>query len=90
MRPSQFEAIRPHLEWAMGEIDADFTRKKQSLEIAKELEEEFDRSAALPKGTPSKTKLKTIPRKKHKQVPITRPLIENAYPWRHSAAKAAI
>lgn len=68
MRPSEFVAIRPHLERATREIDADFTRRKQSLEIAKELEEEFNRLAALPKGTPSKTKLKTIPRKQYKQV----------------------
>ena len=89
MRPSELAAIRPHLERAVGDIDADFTKRRQLLEIAKELEEEFSRRAALPEGAPSKAKLAARPQKLHGQPVRSCPLIEYTYPWQYSAAEAA-
>ena len=90
MRPSEFEAIRPHLQEAFDYIDADL-KSGQSLENDKELHELFNRLAALPEGTPSKVKLHTLT--EEEQAELSRsfrtPLIEHAYPWRHSAARAA-
>jgi hypothetical protein len=118
MRPSEFEAIRPHLQEAFDHIDADL-KKRQSLENDKELHELFNRLATLPPGAPSNIKLKTLPKNLIKQrvrqflgappkqkkamqayrvaekrltrhPPITCARIEDAYPWRHSAARAAV
>ena len=92
MRPSEFEAIRPHLQEAFDDIDADLKRR-QSLENDAELHDSFNRLAALPKGTPPKVKLRKLSQEEAKQFhgsACSVPRIEDAYPWRHSAARAAV
>ena len=60
-------------------------------EIAKELEGEFNWQAAVPEGAPSKDEVKDAPRSySYTGKPVrSHPLIEHAYPWRHSAEQAA-
>ncbi len=67
MRPSEYEAIRPNLKRAVGDIN-DYLKSRQSVENDKELHNELNRLAALPEGTPSTAKLKTPPPKYYKQV----------------------
>ena len=90
MRPSEFEAIRPNLKRAVGDINADFEKRRQLLEIAKELEGQFDWSAA-PEADPAKDEAKDEPRSyRYTGKPVrSRPLLEYASPWRHSAEQAA-
>ena len=65
MRPSEFEAIRPHLQAAFDCIDRDLKRR-QSLENDKELDELFNRLAASPEVTPPEAKPPSLPRNKRR------------------------
>ncbi len=98
MRPSEFEAIRPNLQRAVDDINADFETTRQSREIAKELEGKFD-WAAVRESTQSTDEEKELARREGEGGAGPRsytdnparscPLIEWAYPWRHSVARAA-
>jgi len=89
MRPSEFEAIRPHLEEALDHIDRYLNRQREIEEEAPKLWE-----AALAGKLP-KAKLRTLTEEEQQEaVRIFRSqppaLIEHAYPWGHSAARAAV
>jgi hypothetical protein len=93
MRPSEFEAIRPHLQEAFDYIDADLKRR-QAVKNDKELDELFNRYfAALPQGTPSEMEPhkapETAPAKLPWASPLCATLIENCQPWRYLSAQSA-
>ena len=92
MRPSEFEAIRPHLQEASDRIDA-YLKEKQALED-EELDELASRYlAALPQDTPSEMEPhkapETAPAKLPWASPLCATLIENCQPWRDLSALAA-
>jgi hypothetical protein len=92
MRPSEFEAIRSHLQEASDGIDA-YLKEKQALED-EELDELASRYfAALPQGTPSEMEPhkapETAPAKLPRASPLCATLIENCQPWRYLSAQAA-
>ncbi|MGD9128085.1 MAG: hypothetical protein PVH19_11970 [Planctomycetia bacterium] len=66
MRPSEFEAIRPHLQETIDDINYDSNRR-QSLVNDEERHKLFNELAAEPEDKPSKTKLQKLPSKRKKQ-----------------------
>ena len=96
MRPSEFEAIRPHLQEAFDQIDAELNRK-QAMEDDPELDELFNRLSALPEGAPPEVKPQELTEEEPARLSarLSRsfhctPLIEHAYPWRYLASRAAV
>lgn len=82
MRPSEFVAIRQHLQDALDRIDADL-KGRQSL---------LNRLASL-EGTPSKVKPRAAT--DEEKAGLSRSfrctsLMQDAYPWRHVAIQAAV
>ncbi len=89
MRPSEFEAIRPHLEEALDHLDRYLNRQREIEEEAPKLWE------AAMAGKLPKAKLRTLTEEEQQEAvrifrsqPPAR--IEHAYPWGHSAARAAV
>lgn len=92
MRISECVVILPVIEQAIGAIDAAFERERQSREIAAEFEREYERLAALPENISRevKSELPSVVQDEQKaRVPMTRPRIENFYPWSYHATLAA-
>lgn len=82
MRPSEFEATRPHIQEAFDRIGAELKRSQALLN-----------RLALPEGTPSKVKPRVAT--DEEKAELTRSFrctsrIQDAYPWRHIAAEAAV
>lgn len=92
MRISECVVILPVIEQAIGAIDAAFERERQSREIAADFEREYERLAALPENISRevKSELPSVVQDEQKaRVPMTRPRIENFYPWSYHATLAA-
>jgi hypothetical protein len=92
MRISECEVILPVIKQAIGAIDAAFERERQSREIAADFEREYERLTALPENISRevKSELPSVVQDEQKaRVPMSRPRIENFYPWLHHARLAA-